>query len=89
LPLLPSQSSHPMNRDDIDCGHRVFVLPTAVAAAPAVVATIERRRIPSARLRRAPSRQCRGSAPSHRRNPPPPLPQSPPTPPLTRYQSES
>jgi len=43
----------------------VAVLPTTVAAAPAVVATIERRWIPSARLRRAPSRRRRGSAPSH------------------------
>jgi hypothetical protein len=38
----------------------IAVLPTAVAAAPAVVATIERRRIPSARQRRESSRRCRG-----------------------------
>jgi hypothetical protein len=43
----------------------IAVLPTAIAAAPAVVATIERRRIPSARRRRESSRRRRGSAPSH------------------------
>jgi hypothetical protein len=43
----------------------IAVLPTAVAVALAVVATIERRRIPSARRRRESSRRRRGSAPSH------------------------
>ena len=43
----------------------IAVLPTPVAAAPAVVATIERRRIPSARRRRESSRQRGGSAPLH------------------------
>ena len=68
LPLLPSQSSHPINRNVINCGHRHccgYRLLTAVAAAPAVVTTIERRRIPFARLRMASSRRCRGLAPSH------------------------
>jgi hypothetical protein len=39
----------------------IAVLPTAVAATPAVIATIKRRRIPSARRRRELSRRCRGS----------------------------
>jgi hypothetical protein len=43
----------------------IAVLPAAVAAAPAVVMAIERRRIPSARLRRVLSRRHRGLAPSH------------------------
>ena len=43
----------------------IAILPTAVAAAPAVVATIKWRRIPSARQRRELSRWHRGSAPSH------------------------
>jgi hypothetical protein len=43
----------------------IAVLPTAVAASPAVIATIERRRIPSARRRRESSRRRRGLAPSH------------------------
>ena len=58
LPLSPSQSSCPKKRNRIDCGHlidAVGVLPIANASAvvaPTVVATIEWRRIPSARLRR-------------------------------------
>jgi uncharacterized membrane protein YdfJ with MMPL/SSD domain len=43
----------------------IAVLPTAVAAAPAVVATIERRRIPSARRRRESSRRRWGPASLH------------------------
>jgi hypothetical protein len=43
----------------------IAVLPTAFAAAPAVVAAIKRRRILSAWRRRESSRRCRGSAPSH------------------------
>jgi hypothetical protein len=43
----------------------IAALPTAVAVAPAVVAMIEQRRIPSARRRRESSRRRRRSAPSH------------------------
>ena len=43
----------------------VALLPTTITAMPAVISTIERRRIPSARLRRALSKRRRGSAPSH------------------------
>jgi len=43
----------------------VAVLPTAGAAAPAVIATIEQRRILFSKLRRASSRRRQGLAPSH------------------------
>ena len=90
LLLLPSQSSRPMNRDDVDRRHCIFavaVLPAAAAVAPTVVVAIERRRIPSVRLRRASSRRhIRGQRRHICRTP---LPLLPTLPPLTRYRSES
>ena len=63
LPILPPNEQYtdvnPRHRRH--CGRRTPPLP----GRGAVVATIERRRIPSARRRREPSRRHRGLAPSH------------------------
>ena len=64
LPILTPNEHAPMSITGIDIV-AIAVLPTAVAAAPAVVATIERRRIPSARRRRESSRRRWGPASLH------------------------
>lgn len=66
---------------------RVAVNLTAVAAAPAVIVTIKRRRIPSVRLRKASSRRRIMGQHRHICRTPPPLLPTPPL--LTRYSSES